>query len=251
MPTPFVTITRSGGILDVELNRREKKNALTADMYADLTGALQEADADADIRVVFIHGQSDLFTAGNDVADFLDPAIRERWEAPRFIRTIAVTRTPIVAGVGGLAIGVGATMLLHCDLVVAADDARFQFPFVSLGLCPEAGSSLLLPQLAGHRVAAEMMMLGEMFGAAEAKAAGMVNRVVTASDVLSVARTCAVRLAAQPHDALLATKALLRRPLGRSASEAIEEELPEFGRLLASDTARSIFTSFLNKRRDG
>ncbi len=249
MSSSHVRVTRGHRILEVEIERREKKNALTADMYASLTAALLEADASPEIQVLFLHGQEDLFTAGNDVGDFLDPDVRARGEAQRFIRTLAVARTPIVAAVGGLAIGVGATMLLHCDLVVAATDARFQYPFVSLGLCPEAASSLLLPRIAGPRLAAELLLLGDMFGAEVAKEAGIVNRVVPAADVLDVGRSLAERLAAQPRDALLTTRALLRRPAGRTAAEATEEELPEFARLLESDTTRAIFTAFLNRRR--
>jgi enoyl-CoA hydratase/carnithine racemase len=242
-----VLVSRNDRVVTIELTRREKKNALTPDMYAVISDALVAADADDTVHVVLLHGQSDLFTAGNDVADFLDPAAQARGEGQRFIRTIASAKTPIVAAVGGIAIGVGVTMLMHCDLVVAAEEARFQLPFVSLGLCPEAGSSLLLPQLGGHRVAAELMLLGEMFGAAKAREAGIVTELVPAAALLERARTLAARLAGQPRDALFTTKALLRGPQDRTVGAAIEEELHHFARLLRSDAARSIFTAFLSR----
>jgi enoyl-CoA hydratase/carnithine racemase len=139
-------------------------------------------------------------------------------------------------------------MLLHCDLVIAAEGARFQFPFVSLGLCPEAGSSVLLPQLAGHRVAAELLLLGEFIGADRARDAGIINEVVPPEALIPRAEAVTARLAAQPRDALLTTKALLRRPPGRLARDVIDEELPEFERLLLSDTARQTFQAFLSRR---
>ena len=217
-------------------------------MYVAMSEALDAADADSGAAVVLIHGQADLFSAGNDLGDFLEAGSRQESAAPRFLRTIASVRKPIVAAVGGPAIGIGTTLLLHCDMVIAADDARFQLPFVSLGLCPEAGSSLLLPQMAGHRLASELMLLGDVFDSAVAQRAGIVSRVVPAPELLTHARAVAARLAAQPADALATTKELLKRPAGRSVLQAIEAELPQFERLLASPTARSIFQSFLDKR---
>ncbi len=246
--SPHIVLTRADHVLEVEISRRDKKNALTADMYAALSDALLMADADPAIHVVLLHGQPDLFCAGNDVADFLDPAVRSRMEAPRFTRTLAGTKTPIVAAVGGIAIGVGATMLLHCDVVLAADDARLQFPFVSLGLCPEAASSLILPQMAGHRAAAELMLFGDFFTAERGREIGMITEVVPSNALFDRARHLAQRLAAQPHDALLTTKALLRRPPGRPTLEVMDEEFAEFGRLLQSEEAKKIFATFLARR---
>lgn len=243
-----IVVQRTERTLEIELQRRDKKNAITSDMYAAMSNALQAADADDGVHVVYLHGQEDLFSSGNDVADFLDAAVRSRGEGQRFVRTIAATRTPIVAAVGGIAIGVGATMLLHCDLVVASDEARFQFPFVSLGLCPEAGSSLLLPQLGGHRRAAALMLLGDMFDAAQARDAGMVTEVVPTAHLMERGRALAMRLAAQPRDALFTTKALLRRPLATTLPGQMDAELHEFERLLVSDTARATFSAFLARR---
>ena len=243
-----VSVQHTGRILEVELQRRDKKNAITVDMYAAMSNALLAADADPGIHAVYLHGQADLFSSGNDVADFLDPTLRERGEGQRFVRTIAATRTPIVAAVGGLAIGVGATLLLHCDIVVAAEDARLQFPFVSLGLCPEAGSSMVLTQLAGARRAAALMLLGEPFSAAQARDAGMVTEVVPASQLLDRGRALASQLAKQPRDALFTTKALMRRPWADALKAHMDAELVEFERLLGSDHARATFQAFLARR---
>lgn len=235
-------------VLEIEIQRRDKKNAITSDMYAALSDALRSADADDAVHAVYLHGQADLFSSGNDVADFLDPATRARGEGQRFVRTIAATRTPIVAAVGGPAIGVGATMLLHCDLVVAAEGARFQFPFVSLGLCPEAGSSLLLPALAGPRRAAALLLLGDPVDAKQAADLGIVNEVVPEAALIDRGRTLAARLAAQPRDALFTTKALLRRPSEGALRDHMELELRDFGRLLEGEAARATFSAFLSRR---
>lgn len=243
-----VSISLADRILDVELQRRDKKNALTSDMYAAMTDALRGADTNDAVHVVYLHGQGDLFTSGNDVADFLDPVARARGAAQEFIRTIAETRTPIVAAAGGLAIGVGATMLLQCDLVVAATGTRFQFPFVPLGLCPEAGSSLLLPQLAGAQRAAALLLLGDPFDADHAREIGMVHTIVAPELLIEQGRALAARLAAQPRDALFTTKALLRRPGLAALREHMEVELREFGRLLGGDAARATFSAFLARR---
>ncbi len=248
MSNPHVLISRHDGVLSIELSRRDKKNAITTGMYAALAEAFEQSATDDDIAVVLLHGQPDLFTAGNDLADFLTPAAREAGAAHAFLLAIARCPKPIVAAVGGPAIGIGTTMLMHCDIVVAATGARLQLPFVSLGLCPEAGSSLLLPQMAGHRLAAELMLLGDPFDAIKARDAGIVTAIVPESELLSHARALADRLAKQPRDALLTTKALLKRSLGRTAIEAIEDEYPHFERLLATEEARAIFQAFLDKR---
>lgn len=245
---PHVLTTCDDGVLTIELSRREKKNALTTGMYHGMADALEAARRDGEVRAVYLRGQEDLFTAGNDLGDFLRADARAERAAPRFLHEVAGFPKPVVAAVGGTAIGVGTTMLMHCDLVVASDDARFQLPFVNLGLCPEAGSSLLLPQLAGPRLAAELLLLGDFFDAATALRAGIVNRVVPATDVLSLGLDLARRLARQPAEALVTTKALLRRPSQRAVRDAIDEELPHFERLLQSDEARAIFRAFLERR---
>lgn len=248
MTTPHVLTEVSNGIVTIELSRREKKNAITTAMYRAMSDALDEASRDSATRVVVLRGQDDLFTAGNDVADFLHGTARTEAQGHRFLLAISSFPKPIVAAVGGLAIGIGTTMLMHCDLVFAADDARFQLPFVNLGLCPEAGSSLLLPQMAGPRLASELLLLGDYFDASTARRAGIVNHVLSAESLMPASMSAAERLAAQPSEALATTKALLKRPAGRSVRETIEEELPHFERLMQSDEARAIFRAFLERR---
>lgn len=248
MIDPHILVTRHDGIVSVELSRRDKKNAITTGMYTALGHAFDQAATDDDVAVVLLHGQSDLFTAGNDLTDFLSPAARETRAAQQFLQAISCFPKPIVAAIGGPAIGIGTTMLMHCDFVIAAEGARLQLPFVQLGLCPEAGSSMLLPQMAGHRLAAELMLLGEPFDAVKAREAGIVTTIVPESALLAHSHSLAQRLARQPRDAMRTTKALLKRPLGRTVTEAMEEEYPYFERLLVSNEARAIFRAFLEKR---
>jgi enoyl-CoA hydratase/carnithine racemase len=245
---PHLLVQRDAGVVTLEFYRREKKNAITLGMYAALADTLADAASDDAVAVALLQGQADLFTSGNDVRDFLTPPDASDRPAHRFLRTIGTFPKPIVAAVGGPAIGIGTTMLMHCDFVLAATESRFQLPFVPLGLCPEAGSSLLLPQLAGHRLAAQLLLLGNPFDAEVAREAGIVTTIVGSESLLAEARTLADRLARLPRDAMRTTKALLRRPLGRTPLEAIEEEYPEFVRLLATDEARAIMGAFLARK---
>ncbi|HUN52557.1 MAG TPA: enoyl-CoA hydratase-related protein, partial [Candidatus Sulfotelmatobacter sp.] len=173
--TEHIITGRSNGVLGIRIDRTDKKNALTFAMYTALADALEAADRDAGVRAVTITGSGDSYTSGNDLQDFLKGLPEGESPAFRFIRVISELQKPIVAGVNGLAVGVGVTMLLHCDLVYAAASATFQIPFVNLGLVTEAASSLLLPRLAGHQRAAELLLLGERFDAATAQAIGLVN----------------------------------------------------------------------------
>src|SRR5262249_22274086 len=157
--------------------RPEKKNALTGEMYLAMNEGLRQADTDADVRVVLITGTEDCFTAGNDLVDFANAKPGETSPAILYLRTLAATKKPVVAAVSGIAVGIGTTMLLHCDLVYADSRARFQLPFVNLGLCPEAGSSVMLPGLVGHRKAAALLFFGEPFNAETARELGLVNEV--------------------------------------------------------------------------
>lgn len=248
MTTPHVVTAHADSVLTIELLRREKMNAITRAMYDAMSDALENARDDAGVRTVLLRGQADLFTAGNDVADFMSANVSDGGQGHRFLVTISSFPKPIVAAVGGVAVGIGTTMLLHCDLVVASEQARFQLPFVNLGLCPEAGASMLLPQMAGPRLAAELLLLGDFFDAPTAVRAGIVNQIVPPNGVIEHAESLAKRLARQPREALAITKALLKRPLGRDVREAIEEEYPHFVRLLGSDEARAIFSAFLNKK---
>ena len=178
MSHPNILVDSKDGVVTIEISRREKKNAITSDMYRAMSAALSRARDDSHARVVVLRGQEDMFTAGNDLADFLQRKVGDPSAAIPFLHLIAGFEKPIVAAVAGNAVGIGTTMLLHCDLVYAADNTRFQLPFVNLALCPEGGSSLLLPRVAGYQRAAELLMLGEPFDATTAREAGFVNRVL-------------------------------------------------------------------------
>jgi enoyl-CoA hydratase/carnithine racemase len=237
-------------VLRIEIARPEKKNALTQEMYAAMADALAAADGDGAIRVVLIHGAPDCFTAGNDLKDFLErPPHSEASPTFRFLRGIAKFGKPLLAAVNGAAVGIGTTMLLHCDLVYAAPGARFQLPFVPLGLVPEAGSSFLLPYIAGYQRAAELLMLGQPFDADKAYAAGFVTAVVPEAQLLDRARAGALAVAALPPAAVRATKALMRGRFAPRVTEAMNEEGKVFRERLASPEAREAMTAFFEKRK--
>jgi enoyl-CoA hydratase/carnithine racemase len=234
----------------IELARPEKKNALSPDMYAALARAFEAADADDAIRVLLIHGTSGCFTSGNDVRDFLElPRGPADSPASGFLRAIAGAKKPVVAAVGGPAVGVGTTMLLHFDLVYAAPNARFQLPFVPLGLLPEAASSLLLPMIAGYQRAAELLLLGQPFTAEKALAAGIVTEIVPEAELLEYARTAALALAALPPASVRMTKALMKRASAAAVRERMQEELGLFGERLKSPEAREALSAFMEKRK--
>lgn len=234
----------------IELNRPEKKNALSPEMYAAIAQALAAAEADAQVRAVLIHGQSGCFTSGNDVRDFLElPRGPGDSPAAGFLRAISTAKKPLVAAVGGPAVGVGTTMLLHCDLVYAAPNARLQMPFVPLGLLPEAASSLLLPAMAGYRRAAEMLLLGQPFGADKALAAGIVTEIVPEAELMERARAAALALAALPPASVRMTKELMKRGLAQGVQERMTEELRLFGERLQAPEAKEALRAFMEKRK--
>jgi enoyl-CoA hydratase/carnithine racemase len=239
-----------GSILTIRINRPEKKNALTTVMYGALADALALAEREPGIRVVLLCGTGDCFTSGNDIADFINfPPTGSGSPVLRFLDAITNASKPLVAAVSGAAIGVGTTMLLHCDLVYAAGTAQFQMPFVSLGLCPEAGSSLLLPQLMGHQRASELLLLGEPFSAARAERLGLVTAVVPQADLLATARARAAQLAAQPAAAVRLTKALLKRGDAAKLRETALFEIECFLERLASPEAREALHAFTQHRK--
>lgn len=244
-----ILTTLDSGVLILHIHRPEKKNALTRGMYRALAEGIHHADANANIRVLLIHGTSDCFTSGNDVNDFV---ATEDYNGERpsvqFMKAIAHVRKPVIAAVNGLAIGIGTTMLMHCDLVYAAEDAYLQLPFSRLGLCPEAGSSYLAPLIMGHQRAAELLLLGERFSAAKAREFGLVNDVLPASAVLAHALDKAKALAALPGEAVQTSKHLLKRSQQQNIDEAIALELVNFSRLLRSDEAQAIMQTFLNRK---
>jgi enoyl-CoA hydratase/carnithine racemase len=249
MSVNIVVETRDG-VTRIELARLDKKNALTQDMYAAISQALSAAEADPQIRASLIHGKPDCFTAGNDLKDFLErPPPGERSITADFLHLLADLKKPLVAAVGGAAVGIGTTLLLHCDLVYAAPGARFQLPFVPLGLVPEAGSSLLLPAIAGYQRAAELLMLGQPFGADKALAAGFVTEIVPEGELLERARGAAGALAALPPASVRLTKQLMKSSLSRAVGERIDVELREFRQRLGSPEAKEAMTAFFEKRK--
>jgi enoyl-CoA hydratase/carnithine racemase len=238
-----------GHVLQLRFNRGERKNAITSDMYRALADAFAAAEADAAVRVVLIQGDAACFTAGNDLKDFADNPPRSA-DSPvfRFLQVISHAAKPIVAAVAGPAVGIGTTLLLHCDLVYAAPNARFQLPFTNLGLCPEAASSYLLPHAAGYRRAAELLMLGEPFGAEQAREAGIVTAVVAEAGLLAHALAAAQKLAAKPPASLRATKQLMRTPYMQGLEQAMAAEIGHFGAMLSSPEAKEAFAAFFEKR---
>jgi len=248
--TNHIVTSINDAILQIQINRPEKKNALTAPMYAAMAQALTQADSDPAVRVVTVTGSADSFTSGNDVADFLanNAAVSEDLPVGAFLTSIACLKKPLIAGVNGMAIGIGVTMLLHCDLVYAADAATFQMPFTNLGVVPEAASSQLLPQMVGYHRAAELMLFGERIDARRALEIGLVNRVCAGSELTEILRSRAAALAAKPPSSILATKALLRRE-PESTLARISFENAEFTRLLQTPEARAIMQAFLERRK--
>lgn len=234
----------------VELARLEKKNSLTQDMYAGLADALAAAQADAQVRAVLLHGAADCFCAGNDVADFLSrPPLAAGSPSLRFFAAMLALDKPLVAAVGGPAVGIGCTMLLHCDLVFAAANARFQLPFVPLGITPEFGSTYLLPLLAGYQRAAELLLLGRPFTAEQAREAGIVTAVFPQENLLEEARKAALALAALPPESVRLTKRLLKSTHAALVETRIAEETRIFAERLASPEAKEAMTAFLEKRK--
>lgn len=236
-------------VLDIILNRPDKKNALSRSMYAELTCLLQHANDNPEIRVVLLRGQGGSFSAGNDIADFI--AWGGESDAMNavvdFLHTLAGFRKPLVAAVQGDAVGIGTTVLLHCDLVVAAHDLRCQMPFVKLGLIPEAGSTLLLPQMIGHRQAFELLVEGDVFGAEDALRYGFVNQCVEEKELLQVARKRAERLATLPHNAVQDTKRLLKQAHLHRLHQVIHEETELFREKLLSTEAQQALASVIKK----
>ena len=245
-----ILVHTEAGVTTITLNRVDKKNSITAAMYATMADALDQAQADAAVRVVLLQGDVTIFSAGNDIGDFLNkPPAGEQSPVFRFLHGIAAFPKPIVAAVCGPAVGIGTTMLLHCDLVYAGDNAAFSLPFVNLGLCPEAASSLLLPQMFGYHRAAEALLLGEPFMAEAALEIGLVNRIVPPTEVNAMAQTQARKLAAKPLTSLVETKRLMKKGQAVQVAQQMDEEGAVFGRMLREPAAREAFTAFMEKRK--
>ena len=249
-----ILIHSDAGVTTLTLNRVEKKNSITAAMYTAMADALTQADADNAVRTFVIQGHATVFSAGNDIGDFLNGPPRLEGTAQdtpvmRFLHAISTFSKPIVAAVCGPAVGIGTTMLFHCDLVYAGDNAMFSMPFVNLGLCPEAASSLLVPQRMGYARAAEALLLGEPLTAETALETGLINRIVPPLEANALAQRQAHKLAAKPLASLIETKRLMKKGNAAAVAERITEESVSFGRMLSEPAAREAFTAFMEKRK--
>ena len=249
MNTPDVKVEVRDRVLSIELARLDKKNALTGAMYGAMAGALAQAEADPQVRAILIHGTKDCFTAGNDLKDFLNREAGGASPAFQFITGLPKLAKPLIAAVGGPAVGIGTTLLLHCDFVYASPNARFQMPFVPLGLVPEAASSLLLPLVAGYQRAAELLLLGQPFSAEKAMAAGFVTEVVPEAELLEYARNAALSVAALPPASVRLSKQLMKRALAGPVAEQMAEEGRIFAERLQSGEAKEAMTAFFEKRK--
>jgi len=247
MTEELIVIT-TNTVMEIRFNRPEKKNALTRAMYDGVVAAFASAEDDPSVRVIMLTGTGDTFTSGNDIKDFQQRAGTSNAPAASpFLTALATLKKPLIAAVNGAAIGVGTTMLAHCDLIVAARSARFVMPFTRLGLVPEAGSSLLFPQLLGHQRASALLLLGDAMDAEAAFAARFVYQVVDDADLMTAARALAARLAALPPQAIRQTKHLLRRGQP-DLQDRIAEELDLFRERVASPEAAEAFAAFMEKR---
>ncbi len=242
------------GILNLQFNRPEKKNAITAAMYQSLADALRGAETDPAVRAILIYGHPEVFTAGNDLQDFMQHAAKfaAMEEVPavyQFMRALNEANKPVVAAVSGNAVGIGTTLLMHCDLVYLADNAKLSMPFSQLGLCPEYASSLILPRLVGFHRAAEKLLLGEAFSAREACEMGLGNAVVPVADVLEEARCAAAKLVALPATSVRITKQLMKKAMVAEVREQMQAENQHFAAMLGAPEAREAFTAFFQKRK--
>jgi enoyl-CoA hydratase/carnithine racemase len=245
-----ILIHHDAGVCTITLNRAAKKNSITAAMYQSMADALAAAKDDANVRVVVFQGHETVFSAGNDIADFLNnPPATQNSPVFQFLHSIAAFPKPVIAAVCGPAVGIGTTLLFHCDLVYTGDNATFSMPFVNLGLCPEAASSLLVPQMMGYHRAAEALLLGEPFMAEAALEVGFVNRVLPPLEANNYAQSTARKLAAKPISALIETKRLLKKHNAPAVLQVMADESASFGRMLKEPAAREAFGAFMEKRK--
>lgn len=244
-----VRVQQDNGILTLELTRVDKKNALTRDMYQAMAEAINDVAENDAVKVILLKGEGDCFTAGNDIADFAvgkgDSV--QVGETAAFMRALAHTKKVVVAQVHGMAVGIGTTLLLHCDFVYCASGTRFVLPFINLGLVPEYASSYLLPRLAGHRKAAQWLMLGEPFDATEAAHFGLVTQVCDAQSLADTVATVCDKLVAKPAYSLLHTKALMKND-SDAVQQQMDEELDVFIEAMSTEAAQEAFDAFLHKR---
>jgi enoyl-CoA hydratase/carnithine racemase len=244
-----IVVDREQQICTIRINRADKKNAITGAMYAEMADALEQAERDQSIRVVLLTGSSGIFSSGNDIIDFLqNPPSDGDAPVARYMRALASFPKPVVAAVAGPAVGIGTTLLLHCDLVYADSTAVFQLPFVNIGICPEFASSYLIPRMMGHVRAAELLLLADRFDAAKAREYGLINAVTVDGEAETQARRAALALAAKPPSALRISKALLKQWSTPRTAEAIEVEAGYFMPMLKKPEAVEAFSAFAQKR---
>lgn len=247
--TDAILLERERGLLTLRLNRPDKKNALTRAMYSQLGEALQQADNDPEVYAILITGSAECFTAGNDIADFIQEPPSDL-DSPvfRFMRSLLECRKPVIAGVAGAAVGIGTTLLLHCDLVYISADAKLRMPFVNLGLCPEFGSSLILPRLLGQAKAAELLLLGEAFTGEQAAAWGIATQALeSGAAALAKAREVALRFETLAPEAVRISKQLMKAPDEELLRKVVEEEGKLFTQRLRSPEAIAALTGFIKR----
>ncbi len=242
----LILVEKQDDILTIRFNRTDKKNALTSAMYASILETLVAADEDDSIKVILFGAQPDMFTAGNDLKDFLVQDSAEEPEAMKMLRQLAVQKKPIVAAASGIAVGIGVTLLLHCDLVYVGENTRLRLPFVNLAVVPEAASSLLLPDIMGRQRASELLMLGDFFDAQKAREYGIASAVIANEAVFEYALTKAKELAAKPREALLLTKQLITQTRQGDVRKRIDDEGVIFGERMVSEEARQVMGAFFS-----
>jgi len=238
------------GILKIEFNRPDKKNAITAAMYKTMADAIKDGEADTAVRVILFCGQPEMFSAGNDLEDFMNNK-EEVGERPvaQFLRNLSTASKPVIAAVSGMAIGIGVTMLLHCDQIYAAEHTKFSMPFAKLGLCPEFGSSRLLPEMIGYTRAAQLLFFGESFSAEQAFDMGLVNQVLPSADLMTYALAQAAKLVVLPASSLRITKHLMKARHTDAVIAQMMEESDHFSAMLKSPEAKEAFTAFFERRK--
>ncbi|TKB56816.1 enoyl-CoA hydratase/isomerase family protein [Ferrimonas aestuarii] len=241
-----IDISVDGHVMVLTINRPDKRNALTQQMYTELRNQLLAADEDDNIRAYLIRGQQDCFTAGNDLSNFVEGEFGESNQAVKFIKVLPKLRKPLIAAVGGSAVGVGVTLLPHCDMVIAADNAKFAMPFVNLGIVPEAGSSTLIPQMCGGPLAAELLLLGEPFDVEKAKQVGLVNHSCAPEELITLAMEYAQKFASRPPQAMQHAKALLKLSQPQLSS-VLQTEFDGLAQRLSSQETQALFAALLKR----
>ena len=243
----FIDVTVQDKVMTIRMNRPEKKNAINREMYDAMRTALLDADERNDVNIILFAGLEESFTVGNDLADFNDRSVDEISPGGQFLLVLNKVKKPIIAAVNGLAVGIGTTLLFHCDLAYASDTARFRMPFVNLGICPEAGSTLLLPRISGHLKASELFMFGDFFNSEEALQANIINHICSSNTLEEYATTKAQDLASKPLNALMETKRLMKSAYVSETEGRIHEELKIFGQLLQSEESKNARRNALKK----